>query len=198
MSHRLLHLLQIVSLAVLAWCGFRLLGRVHPILAVVVVVIAGWNVLAVWIIRHEAAIAAAIYGKPFLRQYLKCLCWCTGDQPPLGDASDKSGSELLLRSEKDFRIAAYRAKQIVRGHDHVIDRLLPRIHEALALRTRRRDRSTQPPLASFLLVGGPGGGQAIPFCASWPSCFIATAVPWCLSADRVTPETLVGTKGAPG
>ena len=182
MSHRLLHLLQIVSLAVLAWCGFRLLGRVHPILAVVVVVIAGCNVLAVWIIRHEAAIAAAIYGKPFLRQYLKCLCWCTGDQPPLGDASDKSGSELLLRSEKDFRIAAYRAKQIVRGHDDVIDRLFSRIHEALTLRTRRRDRSTQPPLASFLLVGGPRGGKAIPFARRGQAALSRMAVPRCLNA----------------
>jgi len=84
----------------------------------------------------------------------------------------------------------------VRGHDHVIDRLFSRIHEALTLRARRRDRSTQPPLASFLLVGGQG----------WESVSVTRRGQAALSkwrypgveCDRVTAETQVGTKAAPG
>ena len=132
MSHRFFDLLQIVSLAVLAWCGLRFLDRVHPVLPVIAIAIAGCNVLALWVLRHEPPIAAAIFCKPIIRQYLICICWCTGYQRPLSVDSSQSGSQLLLRSEKDFRIAAGRAKQSVRGHDQVIDRVLARIRETLA------------------------------------------------------------------
>ena len=62
---------------------------------------------------------------------------------------------------------------------------------------RRRDRSTQPPLASFLLVGGPGVGKR------YLSRVVARLLyrngsALVFDCDRVTPETLFGTKGAPG
>lgn len=197
MSHRFFDLLQIVSLAVLAWCGLRFLDRVHPVLTVLIVIIAGCNVLALWVLRHESAIAAAIFCKPIIRQYLICICWCTGYQRPLSVDSSQSGSELLLRSEKDFRIAAGRAKRTVRGHDEVIDRVLSRIHDALELRKHRRDRGVQPPLASFLLVGGQGVGKRH-LSRVVAKLLYRNGGILVFECDQTTPETLIGTTGAPG
>jgi hypothetical protein len=128
---------------------------------------------------------------------LDWVCWCTGDQPPVAATSDKSGRELLLRSAEDFRIAAYRAKQIVRGHDQVIDSLLARTEEAVTLRARRRDQTAQPPLASFLLVGGEGVGKRYLARVAAKLLYRDGAV-LAFECDRTTSGMLIGSKGAPG
>ena len=197
MDPRLSQLLQIVSLTLLAWLGFKLLGRVHWLLAVVVVLLAASNAIAVWLLRHEPQVLAGIYSKPFAKRYVDWVCRCTGDQPPVAHSSNKPGGELVLHSDRDFGIAAYRAKQIVRGHDQVIDNLFSRIHEAVTLRQRRSDKGSQPPFASLLLVGGDGVGKRYLSRVLAKLLFRSGGV-LVFECDRVTPEVLIGSRGTPG
>jgi hypothetical protein len=78
---------------------------------------------------------------------------------PVDQTTTAAIRRLLLRSPRDFEIAGNRAKQVVRGHDTVIDAMMTRIRENDTLRRTRREQSFTGPLAAFLLVGGDGTGR---------------------------------------
>jgi AAA domain (dynein-related subfamily) len=159
MNPRLTQLVQALSMAALAWFGFQLLNRVHPLLVIGLVLVAAGNVALLWMLRFDRDRLAALYAQPYAKQYLNWVCHWAGEQPPLPPPTAAPQAEFLLHSDDDFRNACWRAKQVVFGHDEVVDRLLWGIRDAMALRKRRRESSGQPPLGSFLLVGGEGIGK---------------------------------------
>jgi len=191
-------LLRLFSLVVLAWMGYRFLAQVHAALAVIVMLVAVVNLLAAWVTRHEPKLFAALHAKPVVKPYLNVVCWCMGEQTGGRDPDRPStaDSELLLKTAQDFQVAGFRAKQIVRGHDDIIDRLLKRIHETLTLRSRRNAGSGQP-LSSFLLIGPDGiGKQYLSRVIS--KLLYRSRGTLVFECDRVTVQRLIGSKATPG
>ncbi len=104
---------------------------------------------------------------------------------------------LLLRSNSDFRVATGRAKQIVRGHDEVLERTLSRVFENVTLRKSRRHSKSLGPIASFLLLGDDGIGKR--YLARVVSKLLyRTGRVEVFQCDRITPESLLGIKGRAG
>ena len=159
MNPRLFQLVQAISLAALAWFAYVLLNRVHPLLVFAVIFVATCNATVVWMLRFKRSQLARLYVQPYIKQYLKWVCYWAGEQPPLEHSIASPDAEFLLHSDDDFRSACWRAKQVVFGHDQIIEQFLLRIRDTLALRKRLRDGACQPPLSSFLLVGGEGIGK---------------------------------------
>jgi len=134
------------------------LGRMHWFLALLVTVLAISNIAILWMLRdHRPRLARACRREP-LRKYVSAVCYLTGDQLPR-ESEPSAIREVLLRTQKDFEHAEFQAKQIVRGQDEVIARVLSRIYENQTLRKSRRKRDVCGPLASFLLVGTEGIGK---------------------------------------
>lgn len=159
MNPRFIQVVQALSIAALAWALLQLLNRLHPALAIGLVLATGLNVALLWLLRYDRDRFASLYSMPYAERYLNWVCHWAGDQPPrLSSASDPN-SELLLHTDEDFRVAVWRAKQVVFGHDEVVDQLLWRVRDVVLLRKRRQENSGQPPLGSFLLVGNDGIGK---------------------------------------
>ncbi len=159
MNLRLFQLVQVISLAALAWFAYVLLNRVHPLLVFAVIFVAACNATIVWMLRFNRSPLARLYRQPYIQQYVQWVCRWAGEQPPLEPPTSAPHADFLLHSDDDFRDASWRAKQIVFGHDPVIEQFLLHIRDGLVLRKRRRDGVSLPPLGSFLLVGGEGIGK---------------------------------------
>lgn len=197
MGPRTQSFLQLLSLAFLAWFACRLLAQWHAGLVLLLVLFGAGNVAAAWIIRYQPQWLRALKAKPGVRQYLRCVCWCMGKPFPHPDEPAGEGlDQRLLRTAHDFQVAAQRAKEIVRGHDEVIDRLLGRVQENILLRSRRKSHPPQP-LASFLLVGSGGIGKRYltrvlsKLLYRHPGTLV-------FECERLTAETLVGTADRAG
>ena len=115
----------------------------------------------------------------------------------MGPLGTSSAAELLLHSKRDFAVAGDRAKQIVRGHDEVIDGTLARMHDNLTLGKRRRDGGMKGPLASFLLVGPDGVGKRY-LTRVIAKLVYHDGIVDVFQCDRITPDQLIGMKDAPG
>jgi hypothetical protein len=193
MNSRLVQLVQAISVAALAWFGYQLLNRVHPLLVFAVVLGALCNVVVLWLLRYDAALCA----KPYIQRYVKWICHLAGEQPPLERPAAAHNTEFLLHSDEDFRIAAWRAKQVVFGHDEIVDRLLWRIRDAVALRRRLRETAGQPPLGSFLLVGAEGIGKRY-LARVIAKLLYANGSVLAFECDKLTPGSLLGSPGTSG
>lgn len=197
MSPRWFQFLQVISLAGLAWFGYSLLYRLHPLVVLLPVLLAALNVTVMWMLRYDRDRIAPLFGQHYVQQYLKWVCRLTGEQPPLPHAIDVASTEFLLNTDADFRAASWRAKQAVFGHDETVDQFLSRIRDALALRKRRQDRGGQPPLGSFLLVGGEGIGKRY-LARVMAKLLFRSASVLAFECDKLSPTSLLGRRGSPG
>lgn len=147
-----------VSWGIFVWTTCSFAHRVHWLLGPAIALIAACNIVATWMLRHHPERLQTLSDNRLLKTYLGWVCRATGEQLPTGPSSEHGG-EFLLTSDSDFRAAAWRARQVVMGHDRIIDLTFRQIREAVRLRKQLRDGSVQPPLASFLLVGRDGIGK---------------------------------------
>ena len=120
-----------------------------------------------------------------------------GQQMPMDDRPGAVVDQLLLRTQRDFQVAAGRAKQIVRGHDEVLERALARLFENIALRKARRHSQTLGPIASFLLLGKDGIGKRY-LARVLSKLLYRSGRVEVFECDRITAESLIGVKGHPG
>jgi hypothetical protein len=197
MNPRLIQLVQATSVAVLAWFGYQLLNRVHPLLVICLVLAAGCNVVVLWMLRFDRDRLAAFYAKPYIQQYLNWVCHWAGEQPPLQHPIAAPNAEFLLHSDEDFRNASWRTKQIEFGHVVVVDRFLCRIRDAVALRKRLRENSGQPPLGSFLLVGSEGIGKRY-LARVMAKLLYRNGSVLAFDCDKLNQGSLLGNPGSPG
>ena len=197
MGLRTAKILQALFVVMLAWYVFSILGRWHWLFAFLLVIVSVANVVTVWMLRENRATLVKLCVKPFVKKYVAGICYLTGQQVPLDERPGATDESLLLRTNRDFEVASARAKQIVRGHDEVLDRMLSRISENMTLRKSRRHSKSLGPVASFLLLGDEGIGKR----------YLARVVSKLLyrsgrvevfECDRITPESLIGIKGRPG
>ena len=151
-------LLQAVMIGFLVWMVFARLGAISWILPLALLVFAGMNAWAVWVLRTRPSAIARHIHRTVVEKYVRVVCFFSGDQMP-ADSSSEQGRSQLLQSHRDFELAAHRAKQFVRGHEPIIDEILLRTHENHSLQRRKRSLSREGVLASFLLVGDEGIGK---------------------------------------
>lgn len=189
-------LIRIVTYALLAWLAVSLLGRWHWLLVLLVSVLAISNVAICWMLREARPTLATLCRRRPVGWYVSWVCFFIGEPHPL-ETEASTGRELLLRSQRDFDIARERAKQIVRGHDAVIDSVLSRTYENLTLRKSRRSANNAGPLASFLLVGAKGVGKRY-LARVIAKLLYGTSGIEVLDCERLTTEALIGTKDHEG
>lgn len=116
---------------------------------------------------------------------------------PMDERPAATVDELLLQSKREFDIAADRAKQIVRGHDEIVNVAFDRIFENITLRKTRQNNRSLGPVASLLLIGDGGIGKRylarVLSKLLYPSGRVEV-----FECDRITTESLVGMKDKPG
>jgi hypothetical protein len=197
MDQRLARILQVVSLVMLAWFAYSWLAKLHWVLGGALCFFAVANAATAWMIRERWAFLPVAVRVGILRRYVLFVCSCMGEQLPSSGSVNGSGSGLQLRSQRDFHVAGEQARQIVRGHDEVINRVLTRIHENVTLRKRQRRGSQKGPLAAFLLVGPDGVGKRYLTRVLAKLLYSDGAVD-VFGCDRIVPSFLVGVNGSPG
>ncbi|MCA9217922.1 MAG: AAA family ATPase [Planctomycetales bacterium] len=197
MGLRTAKLLQAFFVFMLAWYVFSVLGGWHWLLAMILIMVSLANAVTIWMLRENRNVLARLSCNPIAKKYIEGVCYLTGQQRPMDERPGAAANELELRSSEQFHIAAKRAKQIVRGHDEVIDRSLARIFENMTLRKARRTNKSIGPLASFLLVGNDGIGKRYMARVLSKLLYRSGRVE-VFECDRITAESLVGIKGRPG
>lgn len=197
MDQRLAKILQLASLAMLAWFAYSWLTKLHWLLGAALCVFAGANAATAWMLREHKSMVRSAIRVGLVRRYVNFVCWCTGDQRPSDTSANSSGSGLLLRSRLDFDVADERAREVVRGHDEVIHRMLNRIHENLTLRKRQRNGSYQGPLASFLVVGPDGVGKRF-LSRELAKLLYRDGSIDVFECDQISASQLIGMRGTPG
>jgi len=189
--------LQILSLAMLAWFAYSCMTKLHWLFGASLCVFAVVNTATIWMLREKWVGMRSVVRVGLLRRYVNFVCYCSGDQVPSCRSSQGSGPRLLLRSSRYFDSAGERARQLVRGHDEAINRMLARTQENLTLRKRQRKGSWRGPLASFLLVGLDGVGKRY-LARVFAKLLYRDGTTDTFECDQVTAPQLIGTKGNSG
>ena len=193
---RAFQLFRIIAYALVAWLVVSMLGRWHWLLALLVTVLAISNVAIVWMLRDARRPLAILCRRRLVRTYVGWICYLTGELLPL-ETEQPTNRKVLLRTKRDFADAASRAKQVVRGHDDVIDAALARIYENLTLRKSRGNSRTGSPLASFLIVGPEGVGKRY-LARVISKVLYGTSAIELFDCEKLHVDTLIGSKDREG
>ena len=193
---RVFPILRIASYALLAWIVVSAIGRVHSLLVLLLALLTISNVAILWMLRAHRPALAVLCRWRIVRKYVGWICDLAGEQLPL-ETERRTGREVLLRSERDFEMARGRAKQIVRGHDAVIDTVLSRVQENLTLGRSRRGASAGSVLASALLVGPEGVGKRYLVRVIAKLLYGSSSVE-VFDCQRLAADTFLGTKDHDG
>lgn len=119
-----------------------------------VLLFAALNLVFTWMVATESRYLVRLLDLPLVGTYVRFVYKCMGKPIP----RKTKRPMLLLKSEREFERATAQAKQLVRGHDHVLDGVLSRVHENVTL--RRISKGTKhSPLGCFLLIGPSGVGK---------------------------------------
>ena len=154
-------LLQVVLLALLVWTVYVHLGRITWLLPLALLSVSLLNVLTVWMLRSRPGSIGPYSHRPFAKEYLRVVCFFSGDQLPTSHRASGMSDRCLLQSSKDVPAACIRAKQVICGYDDIVDDIFARTFENHVLSKGRKGTSWKGPLASFLLVGGEGTGKRL-------------------------------------
>jgi hypothetical protein len=194
---RLFNLFRIASLAVLAIYVHARLSGIHWTLSLIVTLFAVANVATVWMLRACPQVLVSASGRSSVRPYIRFVCFCCGESVPVNRDVNHAESRILLRTHRQFAAAAWQAKQVVRGHDEVIDGILQCINENIKLRKSRRDGARNGPLASFLLVGSDSVGKRY-LARVIAKLLYGSSRMAILDCDRLTPSDLLCHNGPLG
>jgi hypothetical protein len=165
--------IQTMMLFAGAYIGLNILHEVTPA-DKVVTLLAGLVAAVIWMAHYERALLYSLSLKPGLGPVIVGLCKMVGEQPPAdpatqaaasGNASAKPGEpdspKLLLHSNADFASATRQLKEVVRGHNDVIEALLEQMRLNVQLRDNTSAQVTLPPIGVFVLIGKPGLGKKL-------------------------------------
>lgn len=197
MGLRTAKILQAAFVLMFGWYVYSVIGGWHWLLAFLLLIVALANAVTVWMLRENRETLARLCQNQAVKRYVAGICYFTRQQVPLDERPGAAVDQLLLRSNRDFEVAVGRAKQIVRGHDQILDRILNLVSESIMLRRARRSSNSLGPLASFLLVGDDGIGKRY-LARVVAKLLYRTGRVEVFDCERITLETLVGFKDRPG
>src|SRR5579863_10397819 len=168
-------IIQILMLFVGAYSALHVLQNVEP-LDKIFTVLAGLIAAIIWMANYNRALLYSLSQKPGLGAVINGVCKVAHEQAPVDPSMDNAGQgggsspgspaatagkpaqpetpKLLLLADSDFVSAAMGLKEVVRGHDAVIDVLMDQIKTNVQLRDRASQVS-MPPVGVFVLAGNP-------------------------------------------
>lgn len=197
MFRLLTNLLQIGSLAVIAWWACGIAADWHRVFLVLLVGVSVANLLACWTVFYWPRTDGALSRYAVLKQYLRCVRWLSGAPRIPVNRARRPALEPRLSSDRQFAAAAVQAKAAVRGHDGAVDRVFQTLTDATALSNRLGDKPSRGPFASFLLCGPPGIGKRY-LARVVTKLFVGDGGVLAFDGARVTVEQLVGSQSTAG
>jgi hypothetical protein len=174
-------IIRILMLFVGAYTALHLLENAPP-LDLIFTVLAGLFALIIWMTNYNPGILYNLAQKPGLGAVINAACKLAHEQPPVDPSGQSAGApsvgpgtadvatgapaasgkpetpKLLLHSDGDFASATRQLKEVVRGHDEVVEVLMDQIKCNVQLRDSASQIS-MPPLGVFVLAGKPGLGK---------------------------------------
>lgn len=159
MDPQLAKWLSVTTQCLLGWFVLRSLAAIHGLLPISIWLLASAH-LAVGVWLHVDPVRVnRLCPVGFAQSYLHWIgSWCSSTHSSV-TAKHTLAEQLRVHSEAEFLTAAQRLKQIVWGHDDVIDSLVRCLHDQVRLRLGEVDGASPSLLASFQLVGATGIGK---------------------------------------
>ena len=152
--------IQNLSAVLIIFSALQLVGHYFGwAVLLVVVVLAGMTGAVAWMASHDRARLAKLYTKPGCKPFIDLVCRSIDKQPPVADREAEPEPELVLRDAADFTRAEGWLKEVVRGHDAAIKRILDALEKKVVLRMRGGNAGGHAPLGVFVLVGPSGFGK---------------------------------------
>ena len=121
--------MRVFSYVMLAWFVISRLGQIHWLLVFAITCVAIANLVVMWLMRRQPNLLAKWCRSSVIRRYVGMVCYFTGEQAPQGQGKAERPAQIQLSSRRDFEVAAFRAKQIVRGMDRSMDEVFHTIFE---------------------------------------------------------------------
>ncbi|HLK65502.1 MAG TPA: hypothetical protein VKU19_18825 [Bryobacteraceae bacterium] len=169
-------LIRLLILVAGAYGALRVLQGA-PLLAEIITIAAGLFAAIIWMANYHRAQLYSLSQNQTMGSVINAVCKMAKEQPPVDPSLDTAGQapasspsappppgakpetpKLLLHSDSDFSSATAEIKDVVCGHDRVIDILMDQIKTNVQLRDRASQIS-MPPLGVFVLAGKPGLGK---------------------------------------
>jgi len=153
-----------------AYSGLTVLAKLGPF-DKIVTVLAGMFAAVIWMAHYNRALLYSLSLKPVLGSVINGMCKIAKEQPPVdatseGSASAPSGStaqpdspKLLLHTDGDFASATRQVKEVIRGHNDVVEALMDQLRRNVQLRENSSTQVSLPPIGVFVLAGKPGLGK---------------------------------------
>lgn len=188
--------MRVFSYVMLAWFVISRLGQLHWFLVCAITCFAICNLAVMWSMRRQPNRLAKWCRLRVVSRYVAMVCYFAGEQPPQNQGEASAPEQIQLSSRRDFEVAAFRAKQIVRGMNRNIEEVFHTIFENQTLR-RGRKAAANAPLASFLLVGPEGIGKRYLSRVASKLLYGSAAIE-VFDCERTTAQQLVGTKDQNG
>lgn len=151
-------LIRILSYLMFAWFVVSTMARLHWSVLLITTAVAVVNTGVIYLLRVKPAALTRYRRSKLVRRYIDWIGYLAGEELSL-NANEATRRRVRLTSVHDFEAACQQAKRFVRGHNDVLDSVLSRLYESVALRKSHRKTEKSGPLCSFLFVGRNGIGK---------------------------------------
>lgn len=140
----------------------------------IVTVLCGLFASIIWMARYNRGLLYSLSLKPGLGPVIAAICKLAKEQPPVdpsmdnvgpadGDAPTKTAEQespkLLLHSDGDFASAQRQIKEVVKGHNDVVETVIEQLKRNVQLRDSSSIQVSLPPIGVFVFQGKPGLGK---------------------------------------
>lgn len=165
-------IIQILMLFVGAYTALNVLGKVSP-LDKIVTLACGLFAVIIWLANYNRTLLYSLSLKPGLGAVINAACKLAKEQPPVDPSMDATGQDsaapskpgepetpkLLLHSDGDFASATRQIKEVIRGHNDVVEVLMDQLKRNVQLRESSSSQVSLPPIGAFVLTGKQGLGK---------------------------------------
>jgi hypothetical protein len=167
-------IIQTLMLFVGAYVAMNVLHKMSPA-DKIVTLFAGFLAAVIWMAHYNRSLLYSLSLKPVLGPVIVALCKMAKEQPPSEPAVEAAASgntaaakagepdspKLLLHANADFASATRQLKEVVRGHNDVIEAVIDQIRLNVQLRDNSSAQASLPPIGVFVLIGKPGLGKKL-------------------------------------
>ncbi|SPF31831.1 hypothetical protein SBA4_1030005 [Candidatus Sulfopaludibacter sp. SbA4] len=168
-------IVQVLMLFVGAYTALNVLGKVPP-LDKIATILCGLIAAIIWMANYNRSLLYSLAQKPVLGPVINAVCKLCKEQPPVDPSMDAAGSadpqapakqgeqeapKLLLHSDGDFASATRQIKEVVKGHNDVVEVAMDQLKRNVQLRDSSSVQVSLPPIGIFVFAGKPGLGKKL-------------------------------------
>lgn len=166
-------IIRILMLFVAAYTALNMLGKVSP-LDKIVTILCGMFAVIVWLANYNRGLLYSLSLKPGVGAVINAVCKLAKEQPPVDPSMDAPGTgsapdpakpgereapKLQLHSDGDFASATRQIKEVVKGHNDVVEVMMDQLKRNVQLRESSSVNVSLPPIGIFVFAGKPGLGK---------------------------------------